>query len=69
MNMIRHYVDNLHVSTSNRVILRELYNRMVAHPENMTLSKKQDRRTVYRYALQVHAANRRMYSDVVNGRF
>lgn len=67
MNLVRMYVDNLHVATSNKKVIRGLWDRLKKHPENMTLDKKQDRKELYKIALQYHRENFELYRDVMSG--
>lgn len=56
-------VGNLHVSTTDIQVVRNLHFRM-------TLRKKFPkafRKAVYRYALETHHKNRELYRDVMRG--
>ena len=61
--MVGFIVDKMHVSTSDKGILREFYNRLVSNPANMTLANKQARKDVYRLALDLHHENQNIVRE------
>lgn len=60
-------VDKLHVSTTDKQLLRHFWERLISNPANMALDKKQERKKVYRAALERHHDNQSLYIDVMNG--
>lgn len=72
---IRMIVDRLHVSTSNREVMRELYRRMrKASRRRRKLDRigfpaRTFRRATYLCALDCHKANRTLYRNVMSGSF
>jgi hypothetical protein len=65
--MIRWYVNKfIHVSTPDRVLIRDFYNRIKASGVPHT---REDRRAVYLEALDQHHANQDLYHSVICGRF
>jgi hypothetical protein len=62
--MIAWYVNqNVHVSTSNKKLLRIFWDKLKAHPQNMTMAAKAERKEVYRIALAEHEENRQLVRD------
>jgi len=61
--MIRMIIDNYHVSTSNKTIMRNFYDRMKG---KLYLYNRELRREVYQCALECHKQNRELYSFVMS---
>jgi hypothetical protein len=72
---IRRMVDRLHVSTSNRAIVRDLYQRMRKatrrrrKADRVAWPSRAFRREAYLCALDAHKANRNLYRNVMSGSF
>lgn len=62
---VRHVVGSLHASESGVAVVRALYRRMAGIPH--VWQHKRVRKAVYRYALKVHADNRKLYHTVMRG--
>ena len=62
--VIAYVVDGMHVSKSNRSVIREMRQRMLKVPESFP---RRTRLAVYRHALKVHSANRDLYDYVMGG--
>lgn len=65
--MLRQYINTFHVSTPNRTILRDLYNRMRDDAGNLKpTADRATRHEVYREALTYHKQNQEFYSSVMS---
>lgn len=64
MSLIDLVVDQMHVGTSNRDIIREFRGRFIKRCPEAT---KAQRKEVYRAALKRHKENRELYTYVMRG--
>ena len=60
--MISWHMGNIHCLTSNRIIIRDFYDRMKGKGFD-----KKTRHEVYIYALRCHEENRKLYYFVMSG--
>jgi len=66
---IEFLVDRLHVSTSDRSVVREFRNRIKrGNPQGLSFENRSDRKEIYTLALSRHSLNRKMYGAVMGGR-
>ena len=64
---VKWYVNKyVHAATSNRDLLRDLFERM-KQGGYMGIEHKQARKDVYRAALDQHAENKQLFSFVMSG--
>lgn len=64
--MIHQIVDRLHVSTSNREVIKYVRSRLAPRGRK-GLEHKADRKAIYRMALEAHRENRELYRTVMRG--
>jgi len=63
-------VDRLHVGTPMVEIVREFRNRFKkGQPDGLSAANRQERKRIYRLAINRHHANRQLYRDVMRGGF
>jgi hypothetical protein len=67
MGVVAWKVGQLHVSASNREVIREI-RAMVQGPDRTSFEKKGARKELYREALKEHHDNQRLYHSVMTGR-
>ncbi len=66
MNAARWLVNRLHVSTSERAVVRFLRSK-IAQPDRTNPEKKRERKKFYRAGLTAHRENRELYISVTKG--
>lgn len=64
--MARQIVGRLHVFTSDVAVIRAC-SRAIKRKHRFAPEHKRDRKRFYRMALQAHAANRKLYLQVMGG--
>ena len=63
MNILKWYIGTFHVSTPNKTIIRDLYDRS----RSRSPMTRQARKEVYRAAMDYHRQNYELYEDVCLG--
>lgn len=69
MGTVHFLVDRMHVSVTDRAIVKDFRNRIKqGDPVNMNRANRNNRKAIYREALKRHHGNQGLYRKVVSGR-